>query len=65
VDQAFFKPKHPGERRFSIDTFRQNETNPNLPESQALHGFVDGVFDYDTMRDLMLKTANDEEPKHN
>ena len=64
VDQAFFKPKHPGERRFSIDSFRQNETNPNWPESQALHGFVDGVFDYDTMRDLMVKTANGEEPTH-
>ncbi len=58
VDQAFFKPKHAGERRFSIDTYRQNETNPNWPESQALHGFFDGVFDYDTMRDLMVKTAN-------
>ncbi len=65
VDQAFFKPKHPGERRFSIDTFRQNETNPNWPESQALHGFVDGMFDYDTMRDLMVKTANGEKSAHN
>lgn len=33
VDQAFFKGKKPGERRFSIDTFRKNETNANLPES--------------------------------
>ena len=64
VDQAFFKPKHPGERRFSIDTFRQNATNPNWPESQALHGFVDGVFDYDAMRDRMLKTAEGEESPH-
>jgi len=64
VDQAFFKPKHPGERRFSIDSFRQNATNPNWPESQALHGFVDGVFDYDAMRDRMMKTAEDEESPH-
>jgi len=60
VDQAFFKPKKPGERRFSIDSYRKNETNEKLPESQALHGFVDGVFDYDRMRDLMVKTANGE-----
>jgi hypothetical protein len=64
VDQALFKPKHPGERRFSIDTFRQNETNPNWPESETLHGFVDGVFDYDTMRDLMLKADNEQVPTH-
>lgn len=61
VDQAFFKAKHPGERRFSIDSYRKNDTNPNWPETQALHGFVDGVFDYDRMRDLMVKTANGEE----
>jgi hypothetical protein len=35
------------------------------PESQALHGFVDGVFDYHTIRDLMVKTANGESPTHN
>jgi hypothetical protein len=58
VDQAFFKPKKPGERRFSIDSYRQNETNANWPESQALHGFIDGVFDYDTMRDRMMAVAN-------
>ncbi len=62
VDQAFFKAKHPGERRFSIDSYRKNEENKNGPESQALHGFVDGVFDYDRMRDLMVKAANGEEP---
>jgi len=60
VDQAFFKAKNPGERRFSIDTFRTNETDPKWPESQALHGFVDGAFDYDAMRDRMVKTANGE-----
>jgi hypothetical protein len=65
VDQAFFKAKHPGERRFSIDTYHENVTNPNWPESQALHGFVDGKFDYDTMRDLMVKAANGEELPHN
>lgn len=65
VDQAFFKAKHPGERRFSIDTYHENSTNPNLPESQALHGFVDGKFDYDTMRDLMVKAANGEELPRN
>ena len=58
ADQAFFKPKKPGERRFSIDSYRRNETNEKWPESQALYGFVDGVFDYDRMRDLMVKTAN-------
>jgi hypothetical protein len=60
ADQAFFKPKKPGERRFSIDSYRRNETNEKWPESQALYGFVDGVFDYDRMRDLMVKTANGE-----
>ena len=60
VDQAFFKPKHPGERRFSIDSYRKNEKNENWPESQALLGFIDGVFDYDRMRDLMVKAANGE-----
>jgi hypothetical protein len=65
VDQAFFKAKHPGERRFSIDSYRPNEKNPDGPESQALHGFVDGVFDYDTMRDLLVKTANGTESKKN
>jgi len=60
VDQAFFKPKKPGERRFSIDSYRKTETNENWPESQALHGFIDGVFDYDRMRDIMVKTANGE-----
>jgi hypothetical protein len=59
VDQTFFKAKKPGERRFSVDTFRKNEKNPNWPESQALHGFVDGVFDYDAMREEMLKVANE------
>jgi hypothetical protein len=60
-DQIFFKAKHPGERRFSIDSYRKNNKNPNGPESQALHGFVDGVFDYDYMRDCMMKIANGEE----
>jgi hypothetical protein len=59
VDQAFFKATKAGERRFSIDTFRKNETNANWPESQALHGFIDGVFDYDIMREQMLKVANE------
>lgn len=63
VDQAFFKPKKPGDRRFSIDSYRQNETNPNWPESQALHGFIDGVFDYDAMRDRMMQIANGEDSK--
>jgi hypothetical protein len=61
ADQAFFKPKKPGERRFSIDSYRKNEKNANWPESQALHGFIDGVFDYDTMRDRMMKVANPDE----
>jgi len=63
VDQAFSKPKRPGERRFSIDSYRQNETNPNWPESQALHGFIDGVFDYDAMRDRIIQIANGENSK--
>jgi hypothetical protein len=29
-----------------------------LPESRALNGFIDGVFDYDIMNDRMLKDAN-------
>jgi len=60
ADQAFFKPKKRGERRFSIDSYRKNEKNANWPESQALHGFIDGVFDYDTMRDRMVMVANGE-----
>jgi hypothetical protein len=58
VDQAFFKPKHPGERRFSIDTYRSSAGKPG--ETQALHGFVDGVFNYDFMRDRMMEAANAE-----
>jgi hypothetical protein len=58
VDQSFFKPKHQGERRFSIDSYWTNKENPNLPDSQALHGFIDGRFDYDLMRDAMVKAAN-------
>jgi hypothetical protein len=60
ADQAFFKLNKPGERRFSIDSYRKNETNEKWPETQALHGFVDGAFDYDRMRDLMVKAANGE-----
>lgn len=60
VDQVFFKAMRPGERRFSIDSFRKNETSANWPETQALHGFVDGKFDYDSMRDEMIKVANGE-----
>ncbi|MGD0733555.1 MAG: hypothetical protein ABR976_00345 [Terracidiphilus sp.] len=63
-DQAFFKAKKPGARRFSIDSYRQNPTNPNWPESQALYGFIDGVFDYDAMRDRIIVIANDEDSKH-
>jgi hypothetical protein len=63
VDQAFFKPKKPGDRRFSIDSYRQNGTNPDWPESQALHGFIDGVFGYDAMRDRIMQIANGEVPK--
>jgi hypothetical protein len=61
-DQIFFKAKHPGERRFSIDSYRKNNEHPNGPESQALHGFVDGVFDYDYMRDCLVNTANGDPP---
>jgi hypothetical protein len=60
VDQALFKAKKPGDRRFSIDSYRQNASNPNWPESQTLHGFIDGVFDYDVMRDRMMQIANGE-----
>lgn len=57
VDQAFFKGK-PGERRFSIDSYHANKDNPNGPEDQALHSFIDGAFDYDAMRDQLVKVAN-------
>ena len=60
MDQAFLKPKKPGERRFSVDSYRTTEVDGKQSESQALHGFVDGVFDYDRMRDLMVKSANGE-----
>ena len=56
ADQAFFKATKPGERRFSIDTFRESKNG----ETQALHGFIDGVFDYDVMRDHIIKVANGE-----
>jgi hypothetical protein len=59
LDQASFKAKKPGERRFSVDTFRKNEKNPDWPESQSLHGFIDGVFNYDVMREQMLKVTNE------
>lgn len=64
ADQAFFKPKKPGERRFSIDTYHETEANGNKTESQALNGFIDGTFDYDRMRDLMVKVANGEPLPH-
>lgn len=60
VDQAFFKAKRSGERRFSIDSYRESEVDGKVTESQALHGFVDGVFDYDLMRERMVQTANGE-----
>lgn len=60
VDQAFFTPKHPGERRFSIDSYRESTTGGQFSESQALHGFIDGAFDYDSMRDRMVQAANGE-----
>lgn len=60
ADQAFFKAKHPGERRFSIDTYRESNSGGQRSESQALHGFVDGTFNYDVMRDRMVETANGE-----
>ncbi len=62
ADQAFFKPKHPGERRFSIDSYRKDGSDENGPESQALHGFIDGVFNYDTMRDRLVEAANNVKP---
>jgi len=65
VDQAFFKARKPGQRRFSIDTFRKNETNASWPDSQALNGFIDGIFDYDTMRDQMVNVANGEKLQRN
>jgi hypothetical protein len=34
-----------------------------MPESQALFGFIDGTFDYDTMRDRLVMVANSEDPK--
>jgi hypothetical protein len=57
-DQLFFKAKHPGERRFSFDLFRKNEKHPNGRESRKLLGYVEGVFDYDYMRDCVVNIAN-------
>jgi hypothetical protein len=65
ADQAFFKHKKPGERRFSIDSYTQTEVNGKKTQTQALHGFVDGVFDYEHMRDLMVKSANGERLPNN
>jgi hypothetical protein len=62
VDQALFKAKHPGERRFSFDTYRESNAGGKASESQALHGFVDGVFDFDAMRDRMVEIANGPPP---
>jgi hypothetical protein len=64
ADQAFFKPKKPGERRFSIDTYHETKADGSNTESQALNGFVDGTFDYDRMRDLIVKVANGEPLPH-
>ena len=58
VDQAFFKPKHRGEGDSQLTPI----ANPTPMESrvtQELHGFADGVFDYDAMRDRLAATAND------
>lgn len=60
ADQAFFKPEHPGDRRFSIDSIRETGAQGKPDEAQALFGFVDGAFDFDRMRDLMVKVANGE-----
>ena len=60
ADQAFFKPKHPGDRRFSIDSYHESNVEGKSSESQALHGFIDGVFDYDVMRDRIVAVANGE-----
>jgi len=59
-DQAFFKPKKRGDRRFSIDSYHETEVNGQKSESQGLMGFIDGAFDYDSMRDQMVKVANGE-----
>ena len=60
ADQALFKPKHPGDRRFSIDSYHESDAGGKPGESQALHGFIDGTFDYDAMRDRMIAVANGE-----
>ena len=56
IDQLLFKAKKPGERRFSIDTFVESKKG----EKQALMGFIDGIFDYDLMRDRLIEVANQE-----
>ena len=35
ADQAFFKAKHPGERRFSIDTYRESNSGGQRSESYS------------------------------
>ena len=57
-DQAFFEQEYPkkakaGERRYSIDEYKEN--------SQALLGFIDGAPSYDTLRARILKALNDEQ----
>jgi hypothetical protein len=44
VDPAFFKPKRPGKRRFFVDCYRESNSNGSPTESQAVHNFIDGVF---------------------
>jgi len=60
TDQLLFKAKKPGERRFSIDTFVESKKG----EKQALMGFIDGVFEYDAMRDSLIAIANRKEAPH-
>jgi len=48
----------------ALDTgSRKNLANPAWTQLQALRGFVDGRFDYLSMRDRMLEPAKAEEPR--
>jgi hypothetical protein len=61
-DQVYFKETHPdlaakGDRRFSLDLFAQDLTQPNGQIDHALVQFFEGTPSYDTVRKRILEIA--------
>ncbi|WP_446744331.1 tetratricopeptide repeat protein [Silvibacterium acidisoli] len=68
-DQPGFAKQHPdmaakGMRRFSMDTYSADRTNPDgtITQTQGLVGFIDGQPSYDDTKARMLKVANGATP---